>query len=128
LELLVAMKPPAQSDPQTGAALSQAINGLWERFLPEIRERVTVLEAAAKAVGERKLSAKQREAAQAAAHKLAGVLGTFGLTRGTVLARELELTFARESSPGPDASAKLNEIAAELRSMVESRKASRVAR
>jgi HPt (histidine-containing phosphotransfer) domain-containing protein len=98
------------------------MDGLWERFLPDIRERVAVLEAAAKAVDERKLSAKQREAAQAAAHKLAGVLGTFGLTRGTVLARELELTYARESSPGPDAGAKLAEIAAELRAMVESRK------
>jgi len=57
-------------------------------------------------------------------HKLAGVLGSFGLTRGTVLARELELTFARESSPGPDASAKLSAIAAELRAMIESRKPS----
>jgi HPt (histidine-containing phosphotransfer) domain-containing protein len=118
------MKTPAQSDSRTDAALSQALDGLWERFLPDITERVTVLEAAAKAVAQRKLSAKQREAAQAAAHKLAGVLGTFGLTRGTVLARELELTFARESSPGPDASAKLPAITAELRSIVESRKPS----
>jgi len=52
------------------------------------------------------------------------VLGTFDLTRGTVLARELELTFARDSSPGRDGGAKLAEIAAELRSMVESRKSS----
>ena len=116
------MKTTTQSDSRTDAALSQAIDGLWERFLPDIRERVAVLEAAAKAVAEEKLSAKQRDAAQAAAHKLAGVLGTFGLTRGTVLARELELTFARESLPGPDAIAKLAEIAAELRSIVETRK------
>jgi HPt (histidine-containing phosphotransfer) domain-containing protein len=118
------MKTTAQSGADAGAALSQAIDSLWERFLPDIRERVAVLEAAAEAVAERKLSGKQREAAQAAAHKLAGVLGTFGLTRGTVLARELELTFARESSPNPDASANLAEIAAELRSMVEGRKPS----
>jgi HPt (histidine-containing phosphotransfer) domain-containing protein len=118
------MKPTAQSDSRTDAALSQAIDGLWERFLPDIRERVTVLEAAAKAVVGRKLSAKQREAAQAAAHKLAGVLGTFGLMRGTVLARELERTFARESSLGPDASAKLAAITAELQSIVETRKPS----
>jgi HPt (histidine-containing phosphotransfer) domain-containing protein len=97
---------------------------LWVRFLPEIKARVAVLEAAVQAVGEGKLAAKQREAAQAAAHKLAGVLGTFGLTRGTVLARELELTFARESSPQRDAGAKLAEAARELRSIVESRKSS----
>jgi len=118
------MKATAQIDARSDAALSQAIDGLWERFLPEIRERVTVLEAATKAVAGRKLAGKQRDAAQAAAHKLAGVLGSFGLTRGTVLARELELTFARESSPGPDASAKLSAIAAELRAMIESRKPS----
>jgi len=118
------MKTTAQSDTRTDAALSRAMDGLWERFLPDIRERVTVLEAAAKAVAEGKLTAKQREAAQAAAHKLAGVLGTFGLTRGTVLARELELTFARESSTGPHAGAKLIEITAELRTMIENRKPS----
>jgi HPt (histidine-containing phosphotransfer) domain-containing protein len=118
------MKTTGQSGSRTDAALSQAMDGLWMRFLPEIKARVTVLEAAAKAVGEGKLTGKQREAAQAAAHKLAGVLGTFGLTRGTVLARELELTFARESSPGSGAGAKLAEIAAELRTMVERRKPS----
>jgi HPt (histidine-containing phosphotransfer) domain-containing protein len=100
------------------------MDGLWARFLPDIRARVSVLESAAQVAREGKLPAKQREAAQSAAHKLAGVLGTFGLTRGTILARELESTFGRASSPGRKAGAKLAEIAAELRSMVESRKAS----
>lgn len=115
------MKTTSQPGNRVHEALSQAMDGLWVRFLPEIRERVAVLEAAAEAIGQGKLAGKQRESAQAAAHKLAGVLGTFGLTRGTVLARELELTFARESSPRRDAGAKLAEIAAELRTMVESR-------
>ncbi|MGD0481251.1 MAG: Hpt domain-containing protein [Terracidiphilus sp.] len=118
------MKTTSQPGPRADAALSQAMDGLWARFLPDIRARVSVLEAAALAAGEGTLTAKQREAAQSAAHKLAGVLGTFDLTRGTVLARELELTFARESSPDRDAAAKLAETAAELRSMVESRKSS----
>jgi len=118
------MKTTSQPGPRADAALSQAMDGLWARFLPEIKARVAVLEAAAQAAGEGKLTAKQREAARAAAHKLAGVLGTFGLTRGTVLARELELAFARESSPGHDAGAKLAGIAAQLRSMIESRKSS----
>ena len=118
------MKTTSQPGSRADAALSQAMDGLWVRFLPEIKARVAVLEAAALAVGEVKLTGKQRKAAQSAAHKLAGVLGTFDLTRGTVLARELELTFARESSPGRDAGAKLAGIVAELRSMVESRKSS----
>ncbi len=85
------------------------------------QERVAVLEAAATAVAAGKLAAGARETAQAAAHKLAGVLGTFSLTRGTVLARELELTFSRESSPGPDSGDRLAAITAELRAMIENR-------
>jgi HPt (histidine-containing phosphotransfer) domain-containing protein len=118
------MKATSQPGPLTDAALSQAMDALWARFLPDIRARVSVLEAAAQAASEGKFTAKQGEAAQTAAHKLAGVLGTFGLTRGTVLARELELTFARESSPGRDAGAKLAAAVTELRSMIESRKPS----
>ena len=41
----------------------------------------------------------QREAAHAAAHKLAGTLGTFNLARGTELAREFELLFSAEPRP-----------------------------
>jgi len=118
------MNPPTQPGPLSDAELSHAMDGLWARFLPDIRARVSVLEAGAQAASEGKLTAKQREAAQSAAHKLAGVLGTFGLTRGTVLARELELTFARESSPQRDAGPKIAEAARELRSIVESRKPS----
>jgi len=118
------MKTTFQPGHLTDTALSQAMDGLWARFLPDIRDRVSVLEAAAQVASKGKLTAKQREAAQTAAHKLAGVLGTFGLTRGTVLARELEMKLARESSPGRNTGVKLAETAAELRSMIESRKPS----
>lgn len=118
------MKTTFQPEPLTDAALSQAMDGLWARFLPDIRDRVSVLEAAARSASKGKLTAKQRDAAQTAAHKLAGVLGTFGLARGTALARELELKLARESSPARNAGIKLAETAAELRSMIESRKPS----
>ncbi len=117
------MKPPAQSAANGEAALSQAIDRLWVRFLPEIKERVLILEEAASAVAVNQLTAERREKAQAAAHKLAGVLGTFSLTRGTVLARELEMTFSRESSPDPESGEWLAAIAAELRAMVENRRA-----
>jgi len=80
-----------------------------------------VLELAASALAQNPLTAAEREEAHAAAHKLAGVLGTFGLTRGTELARQLEIAFSLESTPGPDAGVKLAEIAAELRVIVESR-------
>ncbi|SPE24135.1 Two-component response regulator (fragment) [Candidatus Sulfotelmatomonas gaucii] len=115
------MKSSLQSGKQAEEALSQAIDRLWVRFFPEIRERVAVLESAATAVSAKKLSAARREKAQAAAHKLAGVLGTFSLARGTVLARELEVIYSQETSPGSDSGERLAEIAAELRAIVENR-------
>jgi HPt (histidine-containing phosphotransfer) domain-containing protein len=115
------MKPSGHSGKPAEQALSQAIDRLWERFLPEIKERIAVLEAAAAAVTARKLTASRRNKAQAAAHKLAGVLGTFSLTRGTVLARELELTYSREGAPDPDSGKALVAIVAELRALVENR-------
>jgi HPt (histidine-containing phosphotransfer) domain-containing protein len=115
------MESSAQSGAQGDAALSQAIDRLWVRFLPEIKERIAVLHASAEALAAGSLAASRREAAHEAAHKLAGVLGTFGLTRGTDLARELEINFSRENGPDPASGKRLAAIATELRAMVESR-------
>lgn len=95
---------------------------LWAKFLPEIRERVATLEAAAAAVTAKKLNATGCDTAQAAAHKLAGVLGTFKLTRGTDLARELELAYLPESAPAAGSGTHLASLAAELRTMIENRR------
>jgi HPt (histidine-containing phosphotransfer) domain-containing protein len=107
------------SDPQP--ALNQALDSLWARFLPEMRERVAVLETAAAAFALNDLPLGQHQAANRAAHKLAGVLGTFGLTRGTVLARELEIMYSRENGPDRALAARLSETAAELRKLIEGR-------
>ena len=98
------------------------MEGLWARFQPEICSRVAILEAAAASATTQTLGKTEREAAAAAAHKLAGVLGTFGLTRGTELARQMELAFAGRVTPGTEAGTQLASIAAELRSMVDGRK------
>jgi HPt (histidine-containing phosphotransfer) domain-containing protein len=101
--------------------LAAALDRLWAKFLPEIQERVTILESAVQSLGAGSLHPEQREAAHSAAHKLAGVLGTFNLERGTVLARELEMTLFADH-PDPDSSARLAGTTAELRSVIESRR------
>jgi len=118
------MESSAQSVAQGDANLSQAIERLWVRFLPEIKERIAVIQAAADALAAGTPTASRRVAAHAAAHKLAGVLGTFGLTRGTELARELEIDFSSEDGPDPASGKKLAAVAAELRALVESRQSS----
>jgi HPt (histidine-containing phosphotransfer) domain-containing protein len=108
-------------DANEQAKLGEALNRMWVQFQPLMRERVAALEAAALAFTEDRLSLEQHAAANEAAHKLAGVLGTFNLTRGTVLARELEIMYSRDGGPDPALGAKLAEIAAELRTIVECR-------
>ncbi len=109
-------------DPMEKAALDGALDRMWAQFLPLMLERVAILEAAARAFACGQLSLEQHEAANTAAHKLAGVLGTFNLTRGTVLGRELEIMYSRDGGPDPALGAQLASIAAELRSIVENRK------
>jgi HPt (histidine-containing phosphotransfer) domain-containing protein len=104
------------------AVLSAALDRMWIQFQPQMQERVMILENAAQAFALDKLSLDQHQAAQAAAHKLAGVLGTFGLTRGTVLARELEILYSRQNDPDAELAKHLALSTAELRTIIASRK------
>ncbi|MGP8252692.1 MAG: Hpt domain-containing protein [Terracidiphilus sp.] len=103
------------------AAIAEAVNLLWRKFLPEIRARVEILESAALALAGGTLSPIQRESAASAAHKLAGTLGTFSLARGTLVARELEHLYTGGDGPSPETAA---QMAKELRELVEGRSAS----
>jgi HPt (histidine-containing phosphotransfer) domain-containing protein len=105
----------------TPPPLAAALDRLWTQFLPQFQERITILEKAAAALADGTLSAGQREEAHYAAHKLAGVLGTFGLDEGTALAREAEAVYASGQEIGPGAAARLAQITARLRSLVASR-------
>jgi HPt (histidine-containing phosphotransfer) domain-containing protein len=116
------MQPSDQPGEPADPNLSQALEQLWGRFLPEMRERVAVLSLAATAVAQQKLTAAGREAAHSAAHKLAGVLGTFGLKHGTDLARNLERLFSTESGADLSDSRPLITSVQELREMIENRK------
>jgi HPt (histidine-containing phosphotransfer) domain-containing protein len=107
---------------QPGAdAFSDTLDRMWARFLPDIRARVSVLESAATAAAENCLTAQLREDAHATAHKLAGSLGTFGLMRGTELARRFEAEFSSDPGPNQGQGKALEEVAAEIRGMIENR-------
>ena len=100
--------------------LNQALDRLWRQFLPQIDERVATLEDAATALSTGELADERRDGAQAAAHKLAGVLGTFGLTKGTILAREAEMLYSGDSDPA--SAERLAEIATQLKVIIATRK------
>ena len=98
--------------------LTDLLNQLWMRFLPDINERVAILETAGHAG---KITPEQREAAHAAAHKLAGSLGIFGLARGSELAREFEQMCASDQAFNSAQNMRLAALAAEIRTIIETR-------
>jgi HPt (histidine-containing phosphotransfer) domain-containing protein len=118
------MDSEPQDSPPPPPGLAAALDRIWQRHLPEIEERLAVIESAAAATAAGTLTAEQRHAAQAAAHKLAGVLGSFGLGEGTAPARETELHYAAERAANPENGPHLAGMATTLRLLVESRSSS----
>ena len=104
-----------------GSALSDALNLLWAKFLPQMEERIGVMEAANHALANGSLTPGEQASAAAAAHKLAGVLGTFGLSAGTDLAREAENTYAAGQLSQAETRERLASIVDRLQQMIRSR-------
>ena len=109
-------------DPLEQSALNDALNQMWSRFLPQMRERMALLLEAAEAYAGGTLTSVQQKAAHDAAHKLSGVLGSFGLANGTVLARELETIFECMESQDSDLAERLKTMTDELNTLIENRK------
>jgi DNA-binding response OmpR family regulator len=75
------------------------LNETWLTQKPKILEQLTVFEDAISSSDPQGVAAKYSpEQAHHTAHKLAGTLGTFGLTKAMTLARQLEQSFS-ESQP-----------------------------
>lgn len=102
-------------------AMAAAMQRLWNQYLPQIEERVSVLSSAAEALSGGALSPDLRASAGSAAHKLAGVLGTFGLEQGTELAREAEAFYSSDLQPAPGQVERLIFIASQIRAMIASK-------
>ncbi len=103
--------------PPHDPGLEAAIAALWDRSRPELLERVALLQQASADLGHGRLGAQDARAAEAEAHKLAGLLGTFGLAEGTTLARRLEDAFG--GGPEPADGPALVRTADALRALVE---------
>jgi HPt (histidine-containing phosphotransfer) domain-containing protein len=82
--------PHAAPEEVTGK-LHDLLATLWARSRQTISDRLDVLRATHRALRINPTDKKARRAGGDAAHKLAGILGTFGLPEGTNLARRVEL-------------------------------------
>jgi HPt (histidine-containing phosphotransfer) domain-containing protein len=91
--------PETQADAQK--KLHDLLATLWEQRKSVLQERLQLLEAAIASL-EGGSALEARKSGADAAHKLAGILGTFGLPRGTDLAREAELMLERDAPILPE--------------------------
>ncbi len=108
--------PQAQSPEQK---LQTMLSALWERSRHTVVERAALLQEAGKLWANDRLDETTRLRAVDSAHKLAGVLGTFGLPRGTELAREAEQVFGQPIPPSKIEIEQLLDLLAELTSMID---------
>jgi HPt (histidine-containing phosphotransfer) domain-containing protein len=84
------------------AKLEELLNEAWREHRGEVLARVDTLRRTLVAARAGTLEKTAREQANSTAHKLAGVLGTFGLREASRAALEIERTLAPESMISPE--------------------------
>jgi HPt (histidine-containing phosphotransfer) domain-containing protein len=100
-----------------GDDMRAAIAALWRDARPRTIARIETLEQAIAALADGALDGALAERACQDAHKLAGLLGTFGMPDGTGPARELERAF--RDGVQPHAAAGLTVHVVALRRIVD---------
>jgi len=113
--------PRQVAPPDAGGRLQELLAGLWLRSRGSIEERVRMLRANSGALRIDAGNAGARRAGADVAHKLAGILGTFGLPEGTHSARRIEVLLESGAPLQPgDLEAMEREIA-QIEAMIDAR-------
>jgi HPt (histidine-containing phosphotransfer) domain-containing protein len=89
---------------------------LWQRQLPQLRERLDLIDRTAAEASTGTLSEASRTEALSIAHKLSGSLGMFGHHQGTDIAREIEQIL---KAPTPETLGHLDSLAKRLREILQ---------
>lgn len=90
------------SDPRTNEprnephanGMEELLQALWTKNYGILQERLGLIRIAEEKLAGGSLDAHSRSDAESAAHKLAGILGTFGLSQGSALASKIEALLA----------------------------------
>jgi HPt (histidine-containing phosphotransfer) domain-containing protein len=98
LEIKTPRSDPSESLPSSDK-LHQLLLQLWITSKATVAERIETIRSAQKRMEQGKLDNPTRKQAADAAHKLAGILGTFGIPAGSELARQIEVAMEAEDSP-----------------------------
>jgi HPt (histidine-containing phosphotransfer) domain-containing protein len=109
------------SDPASVVAARLA--ELWRTSRATVLERMAVLREARESLAANPADSEARSRGREAAHKLSGVLGVFGLPRGSELAAEIEAILKTEAALSADQLSSLGSLAAELDAVIASKPA-----
>jgi HPt (histidine-containing phosphotransfer) domain-containing protein len=91
------------------------IEKVWAQRRLAVLDQIDVIDQAAEDLLQGRVSDALREPAQREAHKLIGSLGTFGFSRGSSIAREMEAILERGPAIRPIDAVRLSELLVELR-------------
>jgi HPt (histidine-containing phosphotransfer) domain-containing protein len=94
------------------AEIQALLQDIWKRHLPQLMERLDLLERAANTAAASTLSEAERVEAQSAAHKLSGNLGMFGHEQAGDTASQIEQIL---KTPTPEKFAELPSLIETLR-------------
>jgi hypothetical protein len=110
--------PDGKPEEVTGK-LHELLTNLWARSQQTIGDRLNVLQITHRTLRVTPTDANARRAGADAAHKLAGILGTFGLPTGTDVARRIEMLLDSSSSLRKFELDTLQHSIAQLQQMIE---------
>lgn len=98
---------------------TEFLEKVWNKTKPVTFDRLVSLEQATQALSKNDLTEELRQRAEYEAHKLAGSMGTFGFSQGSLLARQLELIFGLEETSRLSKRSYIEKIVRELREVIE---------
>jgi Hpt domain len=104
------------TEPSGEPSLDSALAELWMQARPRLLGRLETIDRAVAAHRAGTLGAEEAEDARGEAHKLVGLLGSFGRPAGTEPSRALEAGLA---APAQAETGELERRAAELRGVIE---------
>lgn len=117
IEIGPAETPEAACSAKTDR-LQKMLAQIWIKNEDSLQQRVEAVRRAYERLSGNTLDDQTRVDARDAAHKLAGVLGTFGLVRGTELAREAETLFDHPEALDSQSASRIGALLTELEVML----------
>jgi HPt (histidine-containing phosphotransfer) domain-containing protein len=115
------IRPPHAAPEEVTGKLHDLLATLWTRSSQTIRERLDVLRATHRTLRANPADTAARKSGADAAHKLAGILGTFGLPEGTNLARRAEVMLESGAPIQPFDLESLQRTIDQLHQMIEAK-------